>query len=103
MLAAEGDYREGVLSPAGDRDWYRITLAEGQGVRIALTVATARARSAIRYLILHGPDGAELARDDDGGDGLNSRGSNIKRRRQARTTSKCAASLKTPRAATPSR
>ena len=29
-LSADGDYREGVLSPAGDRDWYRVDLAEGQ-------------------------------------------------------------------------
>ncbi len=35
-LSPEGDYREGVLSPAGDRDWYRLQLVEGQGVRIGM-------------------------------------------------------------------
>ena len=35
-LSASGDYREGVLSPGGDRDWYRLDLAAGQPLRIAL-------------------------------------------------------------------
>ena len=71
-LAAEGDYREGVLAPAGDRDWYRITLEQGQGVRIGMSATGAPDSIGDPYLVLYGPDGGELARDDDGGDGLNS-------------------------------
>lgn len=70
-LSAEGDYREGVLSPAGDRDWYRIDLQEGQGLRIALNSAGGGDALSDPYLVLYGPDSAELARDDDGGEGLN--------------------------------
>lgn len=71
-LAPEGDYREGVLSPAGDRDWYRVQLAEGQGIRVGLTVTGMPDSISDPYLVLYGPDGAEITRDDDGGDGLNS-------------------------------
>jgi hypothetical protein len=71
-LSPEGDYREGVLAPAGDRDWYRLTLAEGQGVRIGMQATGTPDSIGDPYLVLYGPDGAELARDDDGGDGLNS-------------------------------
>ncbi|UPT62910.1 MAG: PPC domain-containing protein [Hyphomonadaceae bacterium JAD_PAG50586_4] len=70
-LSAEGDYREGVLAPAGDKDWYRLELAEGQSVRIGLTSAESADPLPDPYLILYGADGAELARDDDSGDGLN--------------------------------
>jgi hypothetical protein len=70
-LSAEGDYREGVLAPAGDRDWYRLELTEGQSVRIGLTSSESGDALADPYLILYGADGAELARDDDSGDGLN--------------------------------
>ncbi len=70
-LSAEGDYREGVLAPAGDRDWYRLELAEGQGVRISMTATGTPDSIGDPYLILYGPDGGEVARDDDGGDGLN--------------------------------
>ena len=71
-LSAEGDYREGVLSPAGDHDWYRVELAEGQGLRIAMnTVAGAPDALGDPYLVLHGPDGADIVADDDGGEGLN--------------------------------
>ena len=69
-LSAQGDYREGVLSPAGDRDWYRIELAEGQELRINANSADSDPLSD-PYLIMYGPDGAEVARDDDGGEGLN--------------------------------
>lgn len=70
-LSADGDYREGVLSPAGDRDWYRLELTEGQAVRISLTnpIATDYYDP---LAVLYGPDGEEVARDDDGGEGLNS-------------------------------
>ncbi len=69
-LTTEGDYREGVLSPAGDRDWYRLDLTEGQAVRIALYSLTEGALDTMA--VVYGPEGQELARDDDGGDGLNS-------------------------------
>ena len=71
-LAPEGDYREGMLSPAGDRDWYRLTLEEGQGVRIGMQATGTPDSIGDPYLVLYGPDGAEITRDDDGGDGLNS-------------------------------
>ncbi len=71
-LSAEGDYREGVLSPAGDKDWYRVELTEGQGLRIAMdTFVGAPDALSDPYLVLHGPDGVEIVRDDDGGEGLN--------------------------------
>ena len=69
-LSAEGDYREGSLAPAGDRDWYKLDLAEGQALRIYANSAD-RDPLADPYLVLYGPDGAEMARDDDGGEGLN--------------------------------
>ena len=71
-LSAEGDYREGILSPAGDRDWYRVPLAEGQGMRVGMSVTGTPDSIGDPLLVIYGPDGAELARDDDGGDGLNS-------------------------------
>lgn len=70
-LSAEGDYREGVLSPAGDRDWYKLELAEGQAVRIGMQVTGTPDSIGDPYLIVYGPDGAEITRDDDGGDNLN--------------------------------
>lgn len=72
VLGAEGDYREGVLSPAGDKDWFRIELAEGQAMRIAVNSAQDQgAALGDPLIVLYGPDGAEVARDDDGGEGLN--------------------------------
>lgn len=65
-VSADGDYRDGMLSPAGDRDWYRIELSEGQTVRIALNGSEIDP-----YLALYDAGGNEIARDDDGGDGLN--------------------------------
>jgi hypothetical protein len=71
-LSADGDYREGVLAPAGDRDWYRIELAEGQGVRLALmTMQGLPDALPDPYITVYGPDGAALVSDDDGGEGLN--------------------------------
>jgi len=69
-LSADGDYREGVLSPAGDRDWYRLELAEGQAVRIALS--NAQMDDFDPMVVLYDSSGQELTRDDDGGEGLNS-------------------------------
>lgn len=70
-LSAEGDFREGALSPAGDRDWFRIDLAEGGGVRVAMNSHETPDALGDPLLVIYGADGAELARDDDGGDGLN--------------------------------
>jgi len=70
-LSAEGDYRQGVLAPAGDRDWYRIDLTEGQSVRVGLESPQTADALGDPYLVLYGADGSELARDDDGGEGLN--------------------------------
>ncbi len=71
-LSSEGDYREGMLAPAGDRDWYRLDLAEGQAVRIGMQVTGTPDSIGDPYLIVYGPDGAEITRDDDGGDNLDS-------------------------------
>lgn len=70
-LSADGDYREGQLSPAGDRDWYRIDMTEGQTLRISVDSTQTPDALGDPYVILYGPDGAELARDDDGGEELN--------------------------------
>lgn len=71
-LSADGDFREGLLSPTGDRDWYRVELAQGQGMRIGLNSSETPDALGDPMLVIYGPDGAELARDDDGGEGLNS-------------------------------
>ena len=56
---------------AGDSDWYALRLTEGQGVRIGLdSAASPDALGKIRCWCCMRPDGAEIARDDDGGDGL---------------------------------
>lgn len=70
-LSADGDYHEGRLSPAGDSDWYRIDMTAGQSVRIALDAAAVEGVPD-PLAAMYGPDGAEVARDDDGGAGLNS-------------------------------
>lgn len=70
-LSADGDYRQGVLSPAGDRDWYHIDLTEGQSIRVGMESPQQADALGDPYLVLYGPDGSEVARDDDGGDGLN--------------------------------
>lgn len=71
VLSADGDWRQGVLSPAGDRDWYRVDLVEGQAFRVSLESAQTGEPLGDPFLVLYGPDGSELARDDDGGEGLN--------------------------------
>lgn len=73
-LDPNGDYRWGALSPAGDRDWYRLDLEEGQGARIGLENAGDAEAPGLDdpYLALYGADGVQLAYDDDGGEGLNS-------------------------------
>ncbi|MEJ0058253.1 MAG: PPC domain-containing protein [Terricaulis sp.] len=103
-LSADGDYREGVLSPAGDTDWYRIDLTEGQSVRIGLDTSTmASPPLGDPLLVFYGPDGAEISRDDDGGEGLNSWIEYSAATAGAPITSKRAASWKKRKAATPSR
>ena len=73
-LSAEGDWRQGVLSPAGDTDWYRIELTEGQSLRVGLNSSLEDAMPlSDPYVAIRGPDGVELAGDDDGGlEGLDS-------------------------------
>ena len=70
-LSASGDSRQGVLSPAGDKDWYGIDLTANQTVRIQLNNADQNGVGD-PLLVIHGPDGAEVARDDDSGGNLNS-------------------------------
>lgn len=65
------DYREGMLDPAADRDWHRLQLTDGQTVRISLETPESDDAIGDPLLVLYGPDGAEVARDDDGGGGLN--------------------------------
>ena len=71
-LSADGDYREGMLSPGGDVDWYRVDLTEGQVIRVDMVTTQTEDALGDPYLTIRGPDGAELASDDDGGEGLNS-------------------------------
>jgi hypothetical protein len=72
-LSPDGDYRQGVLSPAGDRDWYRLDLAEGQSLRISLTgLASTVGALEDPYLVIYSAAGEALALDDDSGEGLNS-------------------------------
>lgn len=73
VLSADGDYRDGLLTPGGDRDWYRVNLSEGQSFRASLVGSTTLGASLDDpYIAIHGPSGEELAADDDGGEGLNS-------------------------------
>lgn len=71
-LNAQGDYREGVLSPGGDRDWYRVELTEGQAMRVGLSRVDGADPLGDPYLIIYNAEGQEVARDDDGGGELNS-------------------------------
>lgn len=72
-LSADGDYLQGMLSPAGDLDWFRIELAEGQSMRLNVNGAEDANPLSDPLIVLYAPDGTEAARDDDGGEGLNSR------------------------------
>lgn len=72
-LSADGGYRTGVLSPAGDRDWYRINLAEGQGMRIAVAGADMPPGPlGDPYIAIYNSEGASLAENDDANGELNS-------------------------------
>lgn len=72
VLSADGDYRDGTLSPAGDHDWYKIDLTAGQGMRVSVNAAEGDNVLSDPLVILHGPDGAQILQDDDSGEGLNS-------------------------------
>lgn len=56
------------LSPSGERDWFEFDLAGGQRVQIDMTGPQLDS-----YLRLHAANGAQVAFDDDGGGGFNSR------------------------------
>jgi hypothetical protein len=72
-LSAEGDFRTAVLSPAGDRDWYRINLAEAQGLRVAVAGADAPPGAlSDPYIAIYNAEGASLAENDDANGELNS-------------------------------
>lgn len=66
-VTPDGAAATGTLESAGDTDWFAITLAPGQGYRFKLDgngLADPR-------LQLYNASGAQVAGDDDGGDGLN--------------------------------
>jgi hypothetical protein len=71
VLSADGDYRDGTLAPAGDHDWYKIDLTEGQGLRVSVNAAEGSDALSDPLVVLHGPDGAQILQDDDSGEGLN--------------------------------
>ncbi|NWG53234.1 MAG: PPC domain-containing protein [Hydrogenophilaceae bacterium] len=69
-----GDSRTDTIAPAGDVDWFRMTMSAGQIARVTLAGADAQNASALGDPLLQFVDGAGevLAQDDDGGPGLNS-------------------------------
>lgn len=72
-LNAEGGFRTGVLSPAGDRDWYRVNLTEGQGLRIAVAGADMPPGPlGDPYIAIYNSEGTSLAENDDANGELNS-------------------------------
>jgi hypothetical protein len=72
-LSADGGFRTGVLSPAGDRDWYRMNLAEGQGLRIAVAGADMPPGPlGDPYIAIYDSAGTSLAENDDANGELNS-------------------------------
>lgn len=70
-IDAQGDYIEGQLNPAGDRDWYRLELGAGDTVRLRLMNAGMQAVGD-PLMAVYDSSGAEIARDDDSGGDLNS-------------------------------
>ncbi len=70
LSAESGDYREGVLSPAGDTDWYAIELTQGQTIRVQLVNGSSNAVGD-PLVTVRDSAGAEVARDDDSGGQLN--------------------------------
>ncbi len=71
LSAESGDYREGLLSPAGDTDWYAIDLGQGQTIRVQLLNGGSNAVGD-PLVTIRDASGAEVARDDDSGGELNS-------------------------------
>jgi hypothetical protein len=69
-LSADGDQRGERLAPAGDRDWFKATLAEGQTVRVRLNTAEGGGLND-PLLVIYDGTGTEVARDDDSGGALN--------------------------------
>lgn len=64
----------GDLEAGGDEDWFAIDLSQGQSVVFDLEGdATGQGTLNDPYLTIYDPSGNEIDRDDDGGDGLNSR------------------------------
>ena len=59
------------LETVGDTDWFKIELTAGQTVTISLS-GTGTNPVSDTYLRIYSASGFELARNDDGGDGLNS-------------------------------
>ncbi|MEE3099531.1 MAG: pre-peptidase C-terminal domain-containing protein, partial [Pseudomonadota bacterium] len=64
----------GELELAGDRDWFRVTLVRGATYQFdAMGSGAASGALSDPVMNLYGPDGARIASDDDGGEGLNAR------------------------------
>lgn len=70
-LNPAGDSRADRLHPAGDTDWFRIDLTEGQTIRVHMLSGQSGAPLADPLIAIHGADGEVAAVDDDGGEGLN--------------------------------
>ena len=70
---AGGQTVRGNLAATGDRDWYRIELVAGQTYTFAMAGSgAAGAQVRDTYLRLRDSTGAQIAFDDDSGEGLNS-------------------------------
>ncbi len=68
-----GDTYDGSVSYGGDRDWVKVYLVEGKTYDIRLSGEEAGLGTLEDpNLYLHGPDGTQLASDDNGGEGLGS-------------------------------
>jgi serralysin len=67
-----GGTQSGNVNTLGDRDWYAVTLAAGQSYVFTLDAGGA-SPLADPYLRLHNSAGVQVAFNDDGGPGLNSR------------------------------
>ena len=69
-----GTPQTGTVETAGDADWFAVNVDQGTQYQIDLEGQPTGQGSLQDPLVeLFGPDGGEIARDDDGGSGLNSR------------------------------
>ena len=68
-IAVDGAPLQDQLEISGDRDWYRLNLAAGQKVTIAVNLVTLEDS----YVYLRNASGAIIAENDDGGGGRGSR------------------------------